>query len=84
MSTFTSTLPARPAYQGTPDTAARAAGKPRKQRGFFARLYAGLIKARHRQAALELQRHGWLLPTELEQAGWKVSERNEDSLPFVR
>ena len=84
MSTFSSTLPARPAYQGALDTAVRAANKPQKQQGFLARLYAGLIAARHRQAALELQRHGWLLPSELEQAGWKLSARNEDSLPFVR
>ena len=32
----------------------------------------------------ELYRHSHLLPRELEQAGWKIGERSEDSLPFVR
>ena len=37
-----------------------------------------------RQAQDVLERHSHLIPHELEQAGWKVSERSEDSLPFVR
>jgi hypothetical protein len=45
---------------------------------------ARLIASRQRQAMIELQRHGLRLPSELEQAGGKLSERNEDSLPFVR
>ena len=28
--------------------------------------------------------HTALLPHELEQAGWKITERSEDSLPFRR
>ena len=50
----------------------------------LSRLYAGMIAARQRQAIAELKRHGVLLPFELEQAGWKINERNEDSLPFAR
>ena len=50
----------------------------------LSRLYAALVAARQRQVAHELKRHGVLLPRELEQAGWKINERNEDSLPFTR
>ena len=55
-----------------------------KRPGLLARLYAGLIDARRRQAFAELKRHGVMLPSELEQAGWKLNERSEDSLPFNR
>ena len=48
------------------------------------RFYAALIEARRRKAFEELKRHGVMLPFELEQAGWKLNERNEDSLPFSR
>jgi hypothetical protein len=50
----------------------------------LSRLYAGMIAARQRKALEELKRHGVLLPFELEQAGRKINERNEDSLPFTR
>jgi hypothetical protein len=52
----------------------------RKRRGLWARF----IEARQRQALQELQRHGLRLPRELEEAGLKISARNEDALPFVR
>ena len=52
----------------------------RKRKGLFARF----MEARQRQAELELARHGLRLPRELEEAGLKISARNEDSLPFVR
>jgi hypothetical protein len=55
-----------------------------KRPGLLARFYAGLIEARRRQAYQELKRHGVMLPSELEQAGWKINERSEDSLPFAR
>ncbi len=42
------------------------------------------MEARQRQAMQELHRHGLRLPRELEEAGLKISARNEDSLPFVR
>ena len=37
-----------------------------------------------RSAEIELARRGIRLPRELEEAGLKVSHRNEDALPFVR
>ena len=54
----------------------------RKRKGLFARF----MEARQRQALQELHRHGLRLPRELEEAGLKISARNEDSLPspFVR
>ena len=55
-----------------------------KRPGLLSRFYAGLIEARRRQAIQELKRHGVMLPSELEQAGWKLNERSEDSLPFAR
>jgi hypothetical protein len=55
-----------------------------KREGLFARIVARMIAARHRQAMAELRRHGLKLPDELEQAGWKINERSEDSLPFIR
>jgi hypothetical protein len=51
----------------------------RRHKGLFARL----IEARQRQALQELHRQGLRLPRELEEAGLKISARNEDSLPFV-
>ena len=52
----------------------------RKRKGLFARF----MEARQRQALQELTRHGLRLPRELEEAGLRISARNEDSLPFVR
>jgi hypothetical protein len=60
----------------------RAAARERK--GFCARLFASMMEARQKQAFNELRRHTILLPHELEQAGWKINERSEDSLPFLR
>jgi hypothetical protein len=54
------------------------------QPGLFSRLLARFMAARQKQAMHELQRHGLRLPRELEEAGLKISARNEDSLPFVR
>ena len=42
------------------------------------------MEARQRQALQELTRQGLRLPRELEEAGLRISARNEDSLPFVR
>jgi hypothetical protein len=47
-------------------------------------LFARFMAARRKQAEIELSRHGLRLPRELEEAGLKLSARNEDSLPFVR
>ena len=48
------------------------------------KLFARLVEFRERQGLEELHRHGLRLPRELEEAGLKISARNEDSLPFVR
>ena len=53
-------------------------------KGTFWRLYDRFIAYRQAQANAELHRHSILLPHELERAGWKINERSEDSLPFVR
>ena len=55
-----------------------------KRPGRWVRLYYRFIAARQKAAMEELRRHALRLPEELEQAGWKLNERNEDSLPFVR
>ena len=52
----------------------------RQRKGLFARF----VQLRQRQALQELHRHGLRLPRELEEAGLKISARNENSLPFVR
>jgi hypothetical protein len=64
----------------TAQAATPAAAPVRKRKGLFARF----IEARQRLAMQELARHGLRLPRELEEAGLKISARNEDSLPFVR
>ena len=74
MSTFTYDVAAT-AQTGTPIMA-----PARKRKGLFARF----MEARERQALRELARHGLRLPRELEEAGLKISARNEDLLPFVR
>jgi len=68
----------------TARAATPAAAPARKRKGLFARIVAGMIEARRKQAMAEMRRHGLKLPDELEQAGWKINERSEDSLPFVR
>jgi hypothetical protein len=55
-----------------------------KRKGLFARILARMIAARQRQAMEEVRRYALLLPHELEQAGRKINERSEDSLPFQR
>jgi hypothetical protein len=59
-------------------------GTAPKRKGFWRGILDAMIESRMRQAELEITRHLHRLPRELEQAGWKVSERSEDSLPFVR
>jgi len=61
-------------------SATPTAAPVRKRKGLFARF----MEARQRLAMQELARHGLHLPRELEEAGLKISARNEDSLPFVR
>ena len=73
-----STLTAYPAASGFNNKAER------KQRSLFGRFLDRMVEARMRKAEEYLRQHRHLLPSELEQAGWKVTERSEDSLPFLR
>ncbi len=65
-------------------TTARPIAPVRQGEGLLARIFARVMEARLLQAMDELRRHGLRLPRELEDAGLKINERNEDSLPFVR
>ena len=64
----------------TTQAATPTAAPVRKPKGLFARF----IEARQKLAMQVLARHGLRLPRELEEAGLKISARNEDSLPFIR
>jgi hypothetical protein len=66
-------------YDAAPNVRAGTAAV-RKRKGLWARF----MEARQRQALQDLHRHGLRLPRELEEAGLKISARNEDALPFVR
>jgi hypothetical protein len=67
----------------TYDTASAAAAEaPRK--GFWARMFDRMVEAQTKRARREIELYSHLIPRELEQAGWKISDRSEDSLPFVR
>lgn len=70
-------------YGIAPKTRIAAKALPKRD-GFWARLYARIIEARRQSVMREFRRHAHLLPNELEQAGWSVNERSEDSLPFVK
>jgi hypothetical protein len=76
MSMLTSTL--------ISSTSARPAAAVPARPGLFSRIVKHMIEARRRQVERELHRHGLHLPSELEAAGRKINERNEDSLPFIR
>lgn len=52
--------------------------------GWLGQFLAALMEARMRQAERELARHSHLLPKELELTGNRLTERNEDELPFGR
>lgn len=52
--------------------------------GIWRRLFDRMIEARMRKAEEHIRQHRHLIPRDLEQAGWKLTERSEDSLPFVR
>ena len=54
------------------------------RRGFFRAFHDRMLEWRAEQARAVIRQHIHLLPRELEQAGWRISERSEDSLPFAR
>ena len=77
MSTITSYSPAYGSRTGT-------AAEP-KRSSLLRRFFDRLIEARMRKADEFIRQNQHLIPRELEdQAGWRVTERNEDSLPFIR
>jgi hypothetical protein len=58
---------------------------PATRRSFLGRVFDRLIEARQRKAMEEIRRyHRFMLPPELQDAGWKGPGRSEDSLPFGR
>ena len=69
---------------GAAHDAAHSVANAANGAGWWRRFYDRLIEARARQAGEVMRQHRHLLPRELEQAGWKLGERSEDSLPFVR
>jgi hypothetical protein len=77
MSTTTTYSPAYGAVSG--DKAAP------KRKGLLQRFIDRTVEARMRKAEAFIRQHSHLIPRELEErAGWKITERSEDSLPFVR
>jgi hypothetical protein len=56
-----------------------------KHKGLFHRFLDRLIEARMRRADEFIRQHSHLIPHALEQrADWRLTERSEDSLPFIR
>ena len=66
-------------YDVAPSTPAAPARK-----GLLMRFVDLVVESQMRRATEEIRRHRHLLPRDLEQAGWKLTARSEDSLPFVR
>jgi hypothetical protein len=70
-----------PAYGATAGPAAATS----KRKGLLRRFADRMVEARMRKADEFIRQHAHLIPRELEEtAGWKLTERSEDSLPFVR
>lgn len=59
-------------------------GHAERHKGFFATLIEMIQRSRQMQADHIIAHYRHLLPQELEQAGNRLSARNEDSLPFNR
>jgi hypothetical protein len=55
-----------------------------KRKGLLQRFLDRMIEARMRKADEFIRQHRYLIPRELDEAAWKVTECSEDSLPFVR
>jgi predicted transcriptional regulator len=54
------------------------------KKSFVRRFVDRIIAAQEARATAEFKRHSHLLPRELDHATWKLGERSEDSLPFIR
>src|SRR5688572_8323484 len=56
-----------------------------KRNGLLQRFLDRMVAARMRKAEEFIRQHSHLIPRELEErAAWKITDRSEDSLPFVR
>jgi hypothetical protein len=74
VTTYSPTYGASPADEAAPE-----------REGLLQRFFGRMVEARMRKAEEFTRRHSHLIPRELEeQAGWKITERSEDSLPFLR
>jgi hypothetical protein len=72
------------AYSPACGAAGRVKAAPNRN-GLFQRFVDRMVEARLRKAEAFIRQHSHLIPRELEaQAAWKITERSEDSLPFVR
>ena len=76
-------MPATTTFSPGYGTISGAATTP-KRKGLFQRFFDRLIEARMRRADAFIRQHSHLIPRDLEQAGWRLTERSEDSLPFIR
>ncbi len=59
-----------------------AAAAPPKRKSAFARFYNALVESRMRAAERQIALYRHLLPGQLEAAGDRLTQRNEDKLPF--
>jgi hypothetical protein len=80
MSTITSTITSVSPACG----ALRSGEAAAQRRGLLQRFLDRMVEARMRKADEFIRQHRHLIPRELDEAGWKVTEYSEDSLPFVR
>ncbi len=77
-------MSATTAYSPAYGTISGATAAP-KRKGLFQGFFDRLIEARMRKAEAFIRRHSHLIPRELEeQASWRITERSENSLPFIR
>jgi len=66
----------------TREIASPVAVESPKRKGFFARVMQALVASRMQAAEREIRLHRHLLPGQLESAGDRLTQRNEEALPF--
>lgn len=55
------------------------------EKGFWARVYDGIVEARMRQAEREIRNHLYLVPENvLKSSGYRATLRDSKGLPFVK
>lgn len=84
MTTITyGTAPAIAVAKTQPAKALPAKTLPEK--GFWARVYDGIVEARTRQAEREIRNHLYLIPENgLKSSGYRATLRDSKNLPFVK